>query len=297
MRLRMLPYFLRQTLANIMDNRVVHTIGLGTMVASMLIFGSFLLLFVNANNCVKGWGQSMSMSVYLKDGISQVNKERITTFIKKLPGAEIKRVISKEDALKDFTKALGLQAGLLDGLSSNPLPASFEVSFKDFKSKDIDPQRIKNELEKLEGVGEIQYSKEWLRRFEGLMNIVRLVGFVIGGLLCLGVLFIVTNTIKLTIYARKDEIEILKLVGATDWFVKVPFLFEGMFQGLLSGILSLLILFFGYSLLSVKKVHMLSLAMFDYIFIPYQYTLLILFLGLFLGLIGAFLALGRFFDI
>jgi len=297
MRLRMLPYFLRQTLANIMDNRVVHTIGLGTMVASMLIFGSFLLLFVNANNCVKGWGQSMSMSVYLKDGISQVNKERITTFIKILPGAEIKRVISKEDALKDFTKALGLQAGLLDGLSSNPLPASFEVSFKDFKSKDIDPQRIKNELEKLEGVGEIQYSKEWLRRFEGLMNIVRLVGFVIGGLLCLGVLFIVTNTIKLTIYARKDEIEILKLVGATDWFVKVPFLFEGMFQGLLSGILSLLILFFGYSLLSVKKVHMLSLAMFDYIFIPYQYTLLILFLGLFLGLIGAFLALGRFFDI
>ncbi|HBF42390.1 MAG TPA: hypothetical protein DDW42_01940 [Desulfobacteraceae bacterium] len=297
MRLRMLPYFLRQTLANIMENRVVHTIGLGTMVASMLIFGSFLLLFVNANNCVKGWGQSMSMSVYLKDGISQVNKERITTFIKKLPGAEIKRVISKEDALKDFTKALGLQAGLLDGLSSNPLPASFEVSFKDFKSKDIDPQRIKNELEKLEGVGEIQYSKEWLRRFEGLMNIVRLVGFVIGGLLCLGVLFIVTNTIKLTIYARKDEIEILKLVGATDWFVKVPFLFEGMFQGLLSGILSLLILFFGYSLLSVKKVHMLSLAMFDYIFIPYQYTLLILFLGLFLGLIGAFLALGRFFDI
>ena len=297
MRLRMLPYFLRQTLANIMENRVVHTIGLGTMVASMLIFGSFLLLFVNANNCVKGWGQSMSMSVYLKDGISQVNKERITTFIKKLPGAEIKRVISKEDALKDFTKALGLQAGLLDGLSSNPLPASFEVSFKDFKSKDIDPQRIKNELEKLEGVGEIQYSKEWLRRFEGLMNIVRLVGFVIGGLLCLGVLFIVTNTIKLTIYARKDEIEILKLVGATDWFVKVPFLFEGMFQGLLSGILSLLILFFGYSLLSAKKVHMLSLAMFDYIFIPYQYTLLILFLGLFLGLIGAFLALGRFFDI
>ena len=297
MRLRMLPYFLRQTLANIMENRVVHTIGLGTMVASMLIFGSFLLLFVNANNCVKGWGQSMSMSVYLKDGISQVNKERITTFIKILPGAEIKRVISKEDALKDFTKALGLQAGLLDGLSSNPLPASFEVSFKDFRSKDIDPQRIKNELEKLEGVGEIQYSEEWLRRFEGLMNIVRLVGFVIGGLLCLGVLFIVTNTIKLTIYARKDEIEILKLVGATDWFVKVPFLFEGMFQGLLSGILSLLILFFGYSLLSVKKVHMLSLAMFDYIFIPYQYTLLILFLGLFLGLIGAFLALGRFFDI
>lgn len=298
MRLGLLPYFFRQTLSNIMDNRVVHVIGLGTMVISLLILGAFLLLIVNVNNWIEGWGgRSLLISVYLDDGISQVKKDEITSFIRQLPAAKIKRFVSKKDALKDFRKALGLQTNMLEGLSRNPLPASFEVSFEDVGSKSIDPKAMKKELEKLKGVEEVQYSEEWLNHFEGLMSIVRLVGFIIGGFLCMGVLFIIVNTIKLTIYSRKDEIEILKLVGATDWFVKIPFLLEGMIQGLMSGVLALLVLFFGYSLLSAKKLHFLYLATLDFVFIPNEYALSILLSGIILGLIGALMALGRFFDI
>ncbi|MCD4717718.1 MAG: permease-like cell division protein FtsX [Desulfobacterales bacterium] len=297
MRFRLWMYFFRQALTSILNNRVFHAIGLSTMVVSLLIFGTFLILFVNLNAWLGGWGQSLTMSVYLKDGTSETKNDEIASLIRKLQGAEIKRFISKEGALRDLRKALGSHAGLLEGMSVNPLPASFEVIFKDGDGQKTDPLKMKNELESIEGVDEVQYSEEWLKRFKGLMNMVRLVGFIIGGLLCMGILFIVTNTIKLTIYSRRGEIEILKLVGATDWFVKAPFLLEGVIQGILSGIVALLALFAGYLLLSAKKMHFLGLAVLDFVFLPNEYVFSILFISVALGLIGSFIAVGRFFDV
>ncbi|MBW2615088.1 MAG: ABC transporter permease [Deltaproteobacteria bacterium] len=297
MRFRSWPYFFRQAFTNILNNRVFHAIGLSTMVVSLLIFGTFLILFVNLNAWLERWGHSLTMSVYLADGVSETKNDEIASLIRKLEGAEIRRFISKEGALRDLKKALGSHAGLLEGISVNPLPASFEVVFKDGDGQETDPLKIKNELESIEGVDEVQYSEEWLKRFKGLMNMVRLIGFIIGGLLCLGILFIVTNTIKLTIYSRREEIEILKLVGATDWFVKVPFLLEGVIQGLLSGIVALLALFSGYLLLSAKKIHFLGLVVLDFVFIPNEYVISILLISVALGLVGSFIAVGRFFDV
>jgi len=297
MKVKLWPYFFKQALVNIMSNRGIHTVGLSTMIVSILIFGAFLLLFVNFNNWIQGWGHSLSVSVYLRDGINRATRDEVASFIKSLPRAEIKRFISKKGALRDLKNALGTHSGLLEGLSKNPLPASFEVVFKDIEGHKTDPQVIKKELEKVEGVQEVQYSEEWLKQFEGLMNMVKLIGFIIGGLLCMGVLFIVTNTIKLTIYSRRDEIEILKLVGATDWFVKTPFLLEGMIQGLVSGLLALLVLFSGYLILSAKKMHFLGLALLDFMFLPQEYVLSLFIISIALGLGGSFIAVGRFFDV
>ena len=294
---RLLPYFVKQALSNILNNRGVHAIGLGTMVVSLLIFGTFLLLFVNLNTWIQGWGHSMAMSVYLKDNINEAKKARIVSFINSLPEAEIKRFISKEAALRDLRKTLGSQAGVLEGLSDNPLPASFEVMFKDIEGKRTDPKGIKLTLENMDGVEEVQYSEEWVHRFEGFMSIIRLVGFVIGGLLCMGIVFIVTNTIKLTIYSRREEIEILKMVGATDWFVKTPYLLEGIIQGILSGVFALFILYLGYFVVSAKKIHLLGLAGLNFTFIPYEYALSIVLISVLLGLLGCFIAVGRFFDV
>lgn len=297
MKIRLCPYFFKQALMNVRNNRLVHVIGMGTMVVSMLIFGTFLLLFVNLNAWLQGWGQSLSVSVYLQDGISEATRDRIASVIRNLPAAEIERFVSKDGALRDLKSSLGSQARLLEGLSHNPLPASFEVVFGNVKGKEIDPRKIKSQLEYLEGVEDVQYSEEWLKRFEGVMNMVRLFGFIIGGLLCMGVVFIVTNTIKLAIYSRKDEIEILKLVGATNWFIKIPFLLEGLIQGILSGVLALLTLFAGYLFLSTKKMHFLGLAVLDFTFLPREYVFSIFFLTVALGLVGSFIAVGRFFDV
>jgi len=294
MKLRLWLYFYKQAFTNMMNNRVVHIIGVGTMVVSLLIFGTFLLLFVNLNTWIHGWGHSLSMSVYLQDGIDKQTRDRIASSIRDFPSAEIERYISKEDALIDLRKALGSEAGLLEGLSRNPLPASFEVVFTDVESPETGPRKIKQVIEKIDGVDEVKYSEEWLQRFEGLMKVVRLVGFIIGGLLSIGVLFIVTNTIKLTIYSRKHEIEIQKLVGATDWFVKAPFLLEGLIQGLFSGAFALLMLYSCYLFLSAKKVHLLGLTVLDFIFLPTEYVVSIFFISVALGLAGSFIAVGRF---
>ena len=297
MRLRLWPYFFRQTLININNNRVVHFIGLGTMVVSLLIFGTFLLVFVNINTWIEGWGHSLTMSVYLQDGIEEESREKIASHIRNLPAAEIKYFISKEQALKDLKSILGSEAGLFKDLSKNPLPASFEVIFKKVTDLRSDPQIIKKDLESIDGVEEIQYSEEWLKRFEGLMNMIKLVGFIIGGLLFIGILFIVINTIKLTIYSRKEEIEILKLVGATDWFVKTPFLLEGVIQGMLSGILAILTLFSVYLFLCTKKMHFLGLGVLEFVFIPHDYTISIFLISIALGLGGSFIAVRRFFEV
>ncbi|MBW2284485.1 MAG: ABC transporter permease [Deltaproteobacteria bacterium] len=296
MRPGLLPYFFRQAGANVRNNPMVHGIGLVTMVISFLIFGSFLLLFVNVNVLIDRWGHSLSMSVYLEDGVSQSQTENIRARIEGLPGAEVRSYISKEKALADFRAALGPRAGLLDGLSSNPLPASMEVVFGE-EAGHLEPAEVKVALEALEGVEEVQYSREWVRRFEGAMRMVQMVGFIIGGLLCLGVLFIVTNTIKMTIYGRKEEIEILQLVGATGWFVKTPFLLEGVIQGALSGIVSIGGLYLAYLVLSWKRFYILGAAAIDFIFIPPSYAFSLFLISVFFGLLGSFIAVGQFFDV
>jgi len=297
MRLRLAPYFIRQAGQNIRKNWLVHVVGVSTMVISLLIFGTFLLLFYNVDGWIHGWGDSFSMSVYLEDGIDRTAREKVLSVIRDLPGAHIERTITKKQALTDLKRALGREAGVLDGLPRNPLPASIEVVFRPSKEETPDPGKLRKKLEALAGVEEVQYSEEWLRRFEGLMRVFRLAGLIIGGLLGLGVLFIVTNTIKLTIYSRQEEIEIMKLVGATDWFVKTPFLLEGSLQGLVSGFLSILILYSGYIILSVKKADILGLALLDFVFIPDSYTITIFTVSIALGLLGSFIAVGRFFRL
>jgi cell division transport system permease protein len=279
---------------NMRKNLTVHVLSLGTIITSLLILGAFLLLFGNLDNWLQRWGSALSMSVYLKDGTSEYKRDKIDSFIRSLPGAQIRRFISKEEAMDDLKAALGEEAGFLERLAHNPLPASYEVVFENKGTDDIHPEKIKGQLEALDGVEEVQHSRQWLKRLEGFFYIVRLIGYIIGGLLCLCVVFIVTNTIKLTIYSRRDEIEILKLVGATDWFVKLPFLLEGMIQGILGGGMAILALFLGYLAFSSKDIYLIGPAPLEFVFLPVEYMVLAFSLSMALGIIGSFIAIGRF---
>jgi cell division transport system permease protein len=297
MNFRLGTYFLKNALLNILSNRLIHVISIGTIFISFILLGAFLLLFVNLNNWIMSWEPPLTMSLYIKDGLGDNAIKKIAKAIEKMPDAEIVEFISKEKALKTLKESLGAQSGLLEGLGENPLPASFEIFFRESEDKKLDPKTLKEELEKIEGIVEVQYSEQFLSRFEGLVYILKVGGFIIGGLLSLAVLFITTNTIKLTIYARRNEIEIFKLVGATDRFIKAPFLLEGAIQGAFSGLLAMGALYIMYSLLSVKKIHLFGLPVLDVIFLPDTYTIFILMLGLVLGLLGGLIAVGRFFNL
>ncbi|MBN1104834.1 MAG: ABC transporter permease [Deltaproteobacteria bacterium] len=294
--LRIWAYHFRNAFSGIFRNRLVHAISVGTISISLLFLGAFALFLVNVNNWVLEWGKSLSLSIYLEDGMDTATRKRIEAALAALPGVTLRGFVSKEKAMADLKATLGSQAGLLDGLSRNPLPASFEVVFKDVRKGQIDPKKMKTDLEKIQGVSEVQYSEQVQERFEVIFSILKVAGLIIGLLLCMGVLFIITNTIRLTIYSRREEIEIYKLVGASDWFVKLPYLIEGALEGLFGGILALLILFSIYFLLSVKRLQVLGLPVLEVVFLPHSYTAFLAGLSLILGLAGSFIAIGRFFK-
>lgn len=297
MRLGLLSYFLRQAARNMTQNRLVHVLCMGTMIISMLILGGFCLVFVNVSAWIQGWDETWSMSVYLRDDVSDDQRQALASYLNHLPSAEIKRFISKDAALREFKRILGPQASLLDGLQTNPLPASFEVGFSRGAAKSQDLYVVQEEIERMAGVAEVQFSEEWLGRFESFIHMARVFGLVVVGLLCVGVLFIISNTIKLTIYSRRDEIEVMKMVGATDWFIRVPFLVEGLLQGMISGALSIATLFLFYYGLTIKKAQWFGFAGLGLDFLPLEYTLCIVILCMVLGLFGSFVAIGRFFDV
>jgi cell division transport system permease protein len=292
---RVWVYHFKNAFLNILNNRLIHAVSIGTISVSLLFLGAFILSWVNLNAWVVQWGQSVSMSVYLKEGVEKKAMEKIESALKSLPGSEIRSFISREKAWSNLMEMLGSQAGLLDGLTRNPLPASYEVLFREVARYRMDPKAIKEKIEKMEGVDEVQYSEQWLERLEGVIYILKLAGLIIGALLCGAVLFIISNTIRLTIYSRRDEIEIQKLVGATDWFVKAPYMIEGCVQGVLGGAIAFGILLVMYSLLPFKTIHLFGLPMMDIIFLPRPYILALFCTGFLLGLLGSFIAITRSF--
>jgi cell division transport system permease protein len=297
MRIRFRTYFFKQALRNIRDNLTVHALGLGTMTSSLLIFGIFMLFFANVANWIHGWGNSLSFSIYLKDDISAYKRDKVDSSLRQLPGKKTLVYISKNDAMANLKKTLGGDAALLDRLSGNPLPASYDVFFDRNKKNDLDPETIKAALAKLEGVADVQCSEEWVNNFRQIMDMVESIFLVVGGLLCLCVIFIMTNTIKLTIFYRKTEIEILKLVGATDWFIKVPFLLEGIIQGILAGVLTLLMLGGGYLFFATKEIQFFGMDSLDLVFVSFGHMALLFLTSVALGMIGSLVAIGRFFKV
>lgn len=296
MKITFIRYFVRQAMRNMVENRLVHLIGLGTMVIAFLMFDAFILIFVNLNSWTQEQGRSLTMSIYFEGEPERAVIENIKKELLQYP-VSITDFISKDDALKSLRKQLGEKAGLLDGLGENPLPASLEIVLSRDVSGDSLPYELKTRLERINGVDEVQYSQEWVERFQAIMGAVKIIGLVFGGLLFLAALFIITNTVKLTIYSRKDEIEILKLVGATNRFVKIPFLIEGSIQGFLGGSVALIVLFLVYVAIITKVDLSIGFASLDIIFLSPQFILLLLLMSSIIGFIGSTVSLGRFFRI
>ena len=287
---------MRRALANIFENRLVHLIGIGTMAISFLIFDAFLLVFLNVNYWSEEQGRSLTMSIYFKGNPDKAAVESVTEELLRYPGVTINDFISKSDAMENLKRRLGDKAGVLDGLEDNPLPASLEIILSRGKVEGF-PRQLKTRLEMLEAVDEVQYSHEWVEKIQAIMGAVKLIGIIFGGLLFLAALFIIINTIKLTIYSRHDEVEILKLVGATNRFVKAPFLIEGSIQGFLGGLTALVILFLGY-LVAITRIDLrIGFASLDIVFLSPRFILLLLLMSIIVGFLGSMISLSRFFRI
>lgn len=291
-------YFIARALLNIRQNVLVNVLAIGTITLALLIVSLFLLVFVNLESSADEWSGKIQVTAYFDTEPSPQELSTIMSRVKALDGTERVGYVSKQEAMKRFRNRLKGQETLLDGVPADVLPSSIEITLKRKSREDAAMEVYVARLRKVPGIAEVQYGEEWVRRFNTFMNFLRFVGALLGGFLLMAVLFIVSNTIKLTIYARKEEIELMELVGATRFFIKAPFLIEGIIQGAAGAILALLILvaaYFGF-LHSATNFVNFSSSITGLSFLPPIYIVGILAGGVILGFLGSLTSLKRFIN-
>ncbi|MEI6212865.1 MAG: permease-like cell division protein FtsX [Desulfuromonadales bacterium] len=291
-------YFFRRALTNIRQNVFVNVVTIGTITLALLIVSLFLLIFVNLENAAENWSQRVQVTAYFDKDIPAKDQSLLRGRIMALPGAQNVTYITHEEALKRFKVRLRGQETLLEGVRPETLPTSFEIALTRSHRDTEGVERFVAQLKKVPGITEVQYGEEWVRRFNSFLAVMRLLGGLLGAFLLVAVVFIVSNTIKLTIYARRDELEVMSLVGATRFFIKAPFLFEGVIQGAAGAAIALTLLFILYEGVLYNAGNFLAFtpAVSGLAFLPPEYLAALLLTGSLLGFIGSLSSLKRFID-
>lgn len=239
----MVPKFkpLKTAYRNLSSNKEVSLVTIGTIAAAFSILGLFLVVFENLNSHLATWNKQVQLLVYLKDDISQRERQNLERTIKKNSEVVSLDYVSRSQAWKNFINTFSESSEILQSLEFNPLPASYKIQFKESPERVDKIRRFANVLKDQTGVDSIDYGEKWISRFETFMVFLRVFLLAVGGLLSLGLILIISNTIKLSVYSRRDEIELMSLIGATQNFIRLPFLLEGMLQGAAGSLLSFVV--------------------------------------------------------
>lgn len=210
------------------SNSLVNMLALGTITMAMLIVGFFLVVFLNLRTAVGAMGERLEASVYLKEGLTQQEQEYLLTRLKAEPGVKKVVFLPKADALALLKKELRGQEALMEGLGENPLPDSYEVTV-DPKYADAERmEALTKKIAKLPGVDDVSYGRQGVEVLDRLLKLVTWGGISLAVLLGVTVVFIISNSVRLALYSRGQEIELMQWIGATRWFIMGPFLVEGM---------------------------------------------------------------------
>jgi cell division transport system permease protein len=293
-----MAFFVARAVSNIRQNFLLGILTVGTITLALLIIALFLLIFVNLEGVTEDWSKRVQVTAYFDKELSPQEVAAFKARINSLSGTDKVTYVGREEAVKRFRSRLKGQESLLEGVSADVLPSSLEISMQRESRNSEAVAEYVNRLKKVPGIGEVQYGDEWVRRFSTFMNFMRLVGALLGGFLLLAVMFIVSNTIKLTIYARKDELEVLGLVGATRFFIKAPFLIEGILHGAAGAILAIFVLTACYYGFLHNAGNFLSFNPADtgISFLPTAYLAGLFLGGVLLGFLGSLTSLKRFVN-
>ena len=294
-----LGYFFSRALANLRQNVFVSIVTVGTITLALLIAALFLLVYVNLERMADGWSDKVQITAYFDREPAPLAVAALKGRVRAIPGTSKVVFVTKQEAEARLRGRLKGQESLLEGISPEVLPASLEIRLDRGHRDAAAVASFVAALKRVPGITEVQYGEEWVQRFNTFMNFFRLVGALLGGFLTIAVLFIVSNTIKLTIYARKDELELLGLVGATRFFIKAPFLIEGVLQGALGAVLSLVALFACYAAFLHNAGNFLGMnpAGSGLFFLSAGHLVSIVAGGIGLGFIGSLTSLRRFINV
>jgi len=286
--------FYRRAIKDILENRFLTAITVVTIALSILIAAAFALFFVNAGDMLNLWQKGMRMMVYLKANTSEAERLDTKFRLQGIAGVREAAYISKEEALRRLKEQMQHHAALLENLKENPLPDSFEIALHDSARDSEELRFLAERVQALAGVAEVEYGQQWIQRFTSIINLFSLAGYAIGALFFMATLFIVANTIRLVLYSRRDEIEIMRLVGATDRFIKIPFYLEGMIQGGVGTIIGLGLLYAGYSALALHFAAGLAGGMIQLRFFSVGASAAAILGGTLIGWLGCWVSLKQF---
>lgn len=294
--MRTVFYLLREAWANIWTNRTTTMVAILTTAFTLACVGIFLLLYVNLR-AAAGWLQEdIKIMVYLDDQAAAATIKQIEQQLQSDRAVAAQQFISKEQALGEFKAQFPSESHLLEGLGQNPLPASFVVTLSPlFRSPDA-VKRWAERVGRLAGVAKIDYNQDWINALSVVIRSIEVVAIGIGVVLSAAAVTIIANTIRLTLFARRDEIAILRLIGATKAFIRIPYLLEGAVLGGLGSAVSLAMLKLLYELF---KQQMRMTGRFSgleqlIMFFPLTICLVLVVVGVGLGCAGSFVSLRRF---
>jgi cell division transport system permease protein len=294
--MRRVFYVLREAGANMRTNRTTTVVAILTTAFTLACVGIFLLLYVNLRSAA-GWLQDdIKVMVYLDDRVSREGAQDLEAKLKADRMVAGVLYISKEQALGEFRAQFPSDSHLLEGLGENPLPASFVVTLApSYRS----PDAVKRWAERtgtMAGVAKVDYNQEWIDALAWLVRYIELAAIGVGVILSAAAVTIIGNTIRLALFARREEIEILRLIGATRAFIRIPYFLEGAVLGACGSALSLGILKMGFELFrqQIGTTGRFSGIENLMVFFPLSMCLALVAVGTALGVAGSFVSLRRF---
>jgi cell division transport system permease protein len=279
----------REALLSFRRAPLLSALSVTTIAFSLFTVGLFGLVAVNLRQALRGLEERVEIVAYILRGTPSETIAVATQDIVAFPEVQDVSYVSEEEALQRARTELVEFRDAYRDLQVNPLPASVEVRLKDGYRDAATVERVAQRLRGFGFIDDVRYGREWVQKLDYLRNITGLVGLVIGLAFAAVAVVIIGVTIRLTILQRAREISIMRLVGATNWFIRGPFLLEGALKGLLGGLLSLVLCYAGYLLFRDKSGGTLS----GLVFFHAEHMVLIIVFGVLLGLAGSLVSVGR----
>ncbi len=254
MKIRSIKYILKESFKNAYRNRLMSLASISIISAALILFGLFYLILINLNHNLEVLSEQPQMQVYCLPELTDEQVDAVKTEISSNKYIDTYTEVTKKEAFEQLKKYLESDekdkggANILEGYDESFMNVSFIIKVKDPENSSI----VAKEFQSLAGVESVKYSQQTIDMISRISNWVKIVSLVLIGLLLIISLFIISNTIKLTVFARRKEINIMKYIGATDWFIRWPFIFEGILMGLLGALIAFLLVAYIYSFVQPK---------------------------------------------
>ncbi|MBI2843768.1 MAG: ABC transporter permease [Armatimonadetes bacterium] len=291
MNLRNVEYLIQEAFIGIWRNGIMAVASISIVALSMAIFGAFLLLVLGSHNFVERQLARFEIAVYLPVGESRQKAIEVRDQIRALPLARKVTLMSREKEWASFKRRMNTEIDL-GGVTGNPLPYALHIESKDSRKT----SRLADQIRHINGVAHVTDSRETYGRVKAVADLVKILGFAAALVLCFTTIFIISNAIRLTLFARRHEIQIMQLVGATNWFIRIPLVLEGIILGAMGALIAggLISLGSGYIVNVVQERFPPLLRDISSGVDSRQFSMSLAMAGAFIGALGSFVSIRRF---